>query len=429
MQWLAKICVERPVFTWVLVLTLVVFGIAGASGLGVDRFPKIDFPAITITTVLPGAAPEQIETEVTEPIEEQLNSIAGLDELTSSSYEGFSVVMARFELEKDVGEASEEVRDRVARVVSQLPEGVEPPRVERIDPDAAPIMLVAVRTRRSAREATDFADRILRRRIESLDGVGGITISGGRKREIEVVTDPARLAAVGMTARDVQRALASENVEIPGGSVEAGRRTLQLRVAGRIRDPAEFANVPIGTRDGRVIRVGDVAEVSDSAVEPDSLASIDGQNVVILNIRKQSGSNTVAVIQALRERIDEIERPDPVEYRLDIVRDESEFITNSLHSVQEHLVTGAFLAAFVVFLFLRNGRTTIIAALAIPISIISTFALIAALGLTLNIITLLALTLVCRHRHRRRDRGAREHRAFHRGKGVPASPRRGRRDA
>ncbi len=393
MQWLAEICVRRPVFTWVLMLTLVVFGVASLFGLGVDRFPKIDFPGIVVTAVLPGASPEQVETEVTEPIEEQLNSIAGLDELTSSSYEGFSVVFARFALEKDIGEASEEVRDRVARITSTLPEGVQQPRIERMDPDAAPIMLVAVRTNRSAREATDFADRVLRRRIASLDGVGGITISGGREREIHIVTDPSRLAGFGLTARDVQRALATENVEIPGGNVEQGTQTLQLRVAGRIRDPRDFALIPIVERNGRVVRIGDVAEVSNTAADPESSATINGRDVVILAIRKQSGANTVAVVDALRERIAEIQQDIPRSYRLEIVRDESEFIRNSINSVKEHLLIGAVLAALVVLLFLRNGRSTIIAALAIPTSIVATFALIAVLGLTLNMITLLALTL------------------------------------
>ncbi len=393
MQWLAQICVRRPVFTWVLVLSLVVVGGASFFGLGVDRFPKIDFPAIIVTTVLPGASPEQIETEVTEPIEEQLNSISGLDELTSSSYEGFSVVVARFELEKDVGEASEEVRDRVSRVISELPENVEQPRVERIDPDAAPIMYVAVRTQRSAREATDFADRVLRRRIESMNGVGGITINGAREREIQVIVDPTQLAGFGLTARDIQVALARENVEIPGGNVEQGARTFQLRVAGRITNPADFAQIPIRELQGQVIRVGDVAQVRDVGEQPESTATIDGQSVVVLSIRKQSGANTVAVIDALRARIAEIEAEIPPSYQLEIVRDESEFIRNSIHAVQEHLVVGGFLAALVVLLFLRNGRSTVITALAIPTSIIATFALIAALGLTLNVITLLGLTL------------------------------------
>ncbi|HWB79750.1 MAG TPA: efflux RND transporter permease subunit, partial [Nannocystaceae bacterium] len=393
MQWLARVCVRHPVFTWVLVLSLGVFGIASMQGLGVDRFPKIDFPAIVVTTVLPGASPEQVETEVTEIIEEQLNSIAGLDELTSNSYEGASVVMARFDLEKDVGEASEEVRDRVGRVLSQLPDGIDQPRIERIDPDAAPIMLVAVHSTRTLLEATDFADRTIRRRIESLTGVGGIAISGGRERDIQVIVDPEKLGAVGLTARDLQRALAAENVEIPGGDVIEGERTLQLRVSGRIAEPAEFGLIPIINRAGKVIRVSDVAEVKDAGRDPESIATVDGEEVVILSIRKQSGANTVAVVESLRERIAEIEKTIPPSYRLEIVRDESEFISNSIHAVQEHLVVGGFLAALVVLVFLRNGRSTVIAALAIPTSIISTFTLIAALGLTLNMITLLGLTL------------------------------------
>lgn len=393
MQWLAEVCVRRPVFTWVLMLALVVFGLASLRGLGVDRFPKIDFPAVVVTTVLPGASPEQIETEVTEPIEEQLNSIAGLDELTSQSYEGFSVVFARFVLEKEVSEASEEVRDRVSRVISDLPEGVRQPRIERMDPDAAPVMFVAVRSSRSPLEITDFADRVIRRRIESLPGVGGIVINGGRDREVHVTVDPERLSALGLTARDVQRALASENVEIPGGDVQQGERTLQLRVAGRIKSPEEFALIAITERDGHVIRVSDVATVEDTGADPESVATINGEEVVVLAVRKQSGANTVAVVEALRERIAEIQETLPPSYSLEIVRDESEFISNSIHAVQEHLIVGGVLAALVVLVFMRNGRATVIAALAIPTSIIATFSLIAALDLTLNMITLLGLTL------------------------------------
>lgn len=393
MQWLARVCVRRPVFTWVLTLSLVVVGASSVGGLGLDRFPKIDFPAVIVTTVLPGAAPEQIETEVSDPIEEELNSISGLDELTSRSYEGFGVVVARFDLDKDLGEASEDVRDRVGRIISQLPEGIEQPRIERFDPDAVPIMLIAVRSSRSARETTDFADRVLRRRIESVTGVGGIAILGGREREIQVDVDPSRLTALGLDIGAVQRALATENVEVPGGEVEQGARTMQLRVRGRIERPEDFALIPIGQRGGRVIRVGDVATVTDGAEEADSVATIDGTSVVILSVRKQSGANTVAVIDSLSERVAEIEASLPASYSIEIVRDESEFIRNSIHAVQEHLIVGGFLAALVVLLFLRNARSTVIAALAIPTSIIATFALLAALDLTLNMITLLGLTL------------------------------------
>jgi HAE1 family hydrophobic/amphiphilic exporter-1 len=393
MQWLAAVCVRRPVFTWVLMLSLVVVGMASFFGLGVDRFPNIDFPVVVVVTRLPGASPEQIETEVSEPLEEAVNAISGVDELRSNSYEGLSVVTVRFDLAKNIDVAAGEVRDRVDRILATLPEGIDPPQVQKIDPAAVPIMQIAVRSTRSARELTEYADRRIRPRIESLNGVGGVSVLGGYEREIRVTVDPVRLESFGLTARDVQRALATENVELPGGEVDRGAQTLQLRVQGRVRDPRDFSNVPVATRAGRVVRVGDVAQVQDAEQEPSSAALLNGEAVVVLSVRKQSGSNTVAVVDALRERIAELETTLPPSYRVDIVRDESEFIRNAVSAVEEHLILGGLFAALVVLLFLWNGRSTIIAALAIPTSIIATFALVRAMGLTLNTITLLALTL------------------------------------
>ncbi len=393
MQWLAAICVRRPVFTWVLILSLVVVGGASFFGLGVDRFPNIDFPVVIVSTQLAGASPEQVETELSEPMEEALNAISGLDELRSNSYEGLSVVVARFDLDKDVDVAAQEVRDRVDRIRGELPEGIEPPQVQQVDPDAIPVMQIAVRSPRSSREVTEYADRVIRPRIESLSGVGGVSILGGTEREISVTVDPVRLEAFGLSARDVQRALATENIELPGGDVDQGAQTLQLRVQGRIQDPADFAHIPVATRGARVVRVGDVADVEDAAEETVSAALLNGESVVILSVRKQSGGNTVALVDALRERVVELQQTLPPSYRLEVVRDESEFIRNAVSAVEEHLILGGFFAAIVVLLFLWNGRSTVIAALAIPTSIISTFALISAMDLTLNTITLLALTL------------------------------------
>ncbi len=393
MQWLAAICVRRPVFTWVLILSLVVVGLASIKGIGVDRFPNIDFPVVIVSTVLPGASPEQVETEVSDKLEESINSIAGLDELRSNSYEGLSVVIARFDLSKDTAVAAQEVRDRVNRTLSRLPSGIEQPRVERQDPDSAPIMLAALSAPRSAREVTEYADRVLRRRIESLNGVGAVTVVGGRARQINVVLDPGHLQAYGLTAVDVQRTLASQNVEIPGGDVAQGQLTLSLRVMGRVRSVDEMADLVVAQRGALGVRLRDVGRVEDGAAEPESVASVNGRDVVVLSISKQSGSNTLAVIDALQERIAELRPTLPPGYRLEVVRDESEFIRNAVHAVEEHLVIGGFLAAMVVLLFLWNGRSTLIAALAIPTSIVSTFALVKAMGLTLNVITLLALTL------------------------------------
>lgn len=393
MQWLAAICVKRPVFTWVLILALVVVGIASIRGIGVDRFPNIDFPVVIVSTVLPGASPEQVETEVTDKLEESINSISGIDTLRSNSYEGLSVVIAQFDLDKDTSVAAQEVRDRVNRTLTLLPRDIQQPRVERSDPDAAPILLAALSAPRSSRELTEYADRVLRRRIESLNGVGGVTVLGGRSRQINLVLDPARLQSYGLTAVDVQRTLASQNVEVPGGAVDQGATTLTLRVMGRVTSTEEMGNLVVATRGGLGVRVRDVGRVEDSEADASSMATVNGREVVILSVRKQSGTNTLAVIDALQERIGELRPGLPPGFRLEVVRDEGEFIRNAVHAVEEHLVIGGFLASLVVLIFLWNGRSTLIAALAIPTSIVSTFGLIKAMGLTLNVITLLALTL------------------------------------
>jgi HAE1 family hydrophobic/amphiphilic exporter-1 len=318
---------------------------------------------------------------------------SGIDELSSNSYEGLSVVSCRFVLEKRTDVAAQEVTDRINRILATLPEGAETPQVQRVDPGAAPVLQIAIVSQRSRRETTEFAETRVRRLIESLDGVGGVTVIGGQEREIEVVLDPRALESFGLTARDVQRTLATENVEVPGGDVQEGGRTLQLRILGRVRSVDELGELAVATRSGRVIRVRDVASLEDTDEEASSAATLDGEAVVIVQIQKQSGTNTVAVVDALYTRLDEIRAQLPPSYRIEVVRDESEFIRNAIHAVEEHLFFGGLLAAFVVLLFLRNGRSTLIAALAIPTSIIATFAIVRLMGLTLNTITLLALTL------------------------------------
>jgi HAE1 family hydrophobic/amphiphilic exporter-1 len=376
-----------------LVLALIVVGIASLSGLGVDRFPNIDFPVVVVTTILPGASPEQIETEVSDKIEESLSSISGVDELRSNSYEGLSVVIARFDLDKSTTVAAQEVRDRVNRTLPSLPSGIDLPKVERMDPDASPIMIIALESTRTTREATEFATRRVRRRIESLNGIGGVSVLGGRDRQIDIVVDPQALESRGLTVGELQRALATQNVEFPGGNLDQGARTLGIRVRGRVQSVEDFGRIFISSRGGVPVYVRDVARIEDGEAASSSAATYDGRDVVILAVRKQSGTNTVAVIDALTERVAELSGELPAAYKLTIVRDESEFIRTAISAVKEHLVLGALLAAFVVLLFLRNGRTTAIAALSIPTSIIATFTLIRAMGLTLNTLTLLALTL------------------------------------
>jgi HAE1 family hydrophobic/amphiphilic exporter-1 len=392
-QALARLCVRRPVFASVLIIALVVVGGVGYTRLGVDRYPKIDFPTIAVITRLPGAAPEEVETEITDKIEESINTIAGIDDLQSVSAEGISQIFVTFILEKNVDVAAQEVRDKVNRVLADLPRDIDQPIVEKLDPDATPVLSVALSGSRSLRETTEFADKVLRRQLESVNGVGQATILGGRSRRINVRLDTERLKAYGLTAVDVRFALQTQNVKMPGGTLKAGANEATVRIYGRVANAKEFEAIFITQRNGLPVRIGDVATVEDSEEDAESAASKDGVPTVILSIRKQSGTNTVEVIDAIKGRLAEIAPQLPAGYTTEIVRDQAQFIKAAVDTVQEHLVLGGFLAALVVLLFLGNLRSTLIAAIAIPTSIISTFALMYAMGFTLNVLTLLALTL------------------------------------
>ncbi|OFX24532.1 MAG: RND transporter [Anaeromyxobacter sp. RBG_16_69_14] len=393
MQWLANISVRRAVFASVLMLSIVVVGLAGYRTLGVDAFPKIDFPVVTVVTRLDGAAPEEIETQVTDKIEAAVNTIAGIDELRSISSEGVSQVFITFQLEKNIDVAAQDVRDHVSTALPGLPQDIEQPVVQKLDPDASPILYVSVGGPQPIRELTEVADKQIRRAIENIPGVGQVSIVGGRKRQLNVWLDTDALRGHSLTASDVQRAIASQNLAAPGGSVETGPRNLTLRVKGRIETPVELGRVVVRQSGDHPIRVQDVARVEDGIEHEDTAASTQDQPTLVLSIRKQSGENTVAVVKAIRERLSQVERALPAGYRLNVVRDSSQTIQTQVAAVEEHLVLGALFAALVVLLFLGNVRSTVIAALAIPISIIGTFALMAYKGFTLNIITLLALAL------------------------------------
>ncbi len=393
MQALARLCVRRPVFASVLIIALVVVGGVGYSRLGVDRYPRVDFPTVAVITRLPGAAPEEVETEVTDKIEESINTIAGIDDLQSVSAEGISQIFVTFILEKNVDVAAQEVRDKVNRVLADLPREIDQPIVEKLDPDATPVLSVSLSGNRTLRETTEFADKVLRRQLESVNGVGQVTILGGRSRRINVRLDTERLKAYGLTAVDVRRALQTQNVKLPGGTVKSGANEATVRVYGRVANAKEFEAIFITQRSGLPVRIGDVAAVEDSEEDAERAASKDGVPAVVLSIRKQSGTNTVEVIDAIKGRLAEIAPQLPSGYTTEIVRDQSQFIKAAVSTVQEHLVVGGFLAALVVLLFLGNLRSTLIAAIAIPTSIISTYGLMYAMGFTLNVLTLLALTL------------------------------------
>src|SRR6476646_5786883 len=393
MQWLAAISVKRPVFASVLIITLTVIGAFSFMRLGLDRFPKVDFPTVVVTTRLPGAAPEEVETEISDKIEEAVNTISSIDELRSNSSEGVSQVIISFLLEKDADIAAQEVRDRVNRVLPLLPKTIEQPTVEKFDPDAAPVLTLAVSARKPVRDITEYADKTLRRQLESVNGVGQVVVSGGRARQININLDAARLRAYNLTVTDVARALQSQNTEIPGGRVEQGATALTLRTRGRVESPQEFGNIVVRQKDSHAILLRDVATIDDGMAEAMTKASLNGEPTVLLTVRRQSGTNTVQVVDAVKERLAEIAPLVPAGYHIRVVRDLSEFIKASIRSVEEHLIVGSILAAAVVLIFLWNWRSTIIAAVAIPTSIIATFGLIWYEGFTLNSMTLLALTL------------------------------------
>ncbi|MGE0449982.1 MAG: efflux RND transporter permease subunit, partial [Vicinamibacterales bacterium] len=306
MQWLASLCIRRPVFASVLILSLTVIGLFSFTQLGVDQFPKVDFPTVLVTTTQPGAAPEQIETEVTDKIEEAVNTISGIDELRSTSSEGVSLVVVSFLLEKDADVAAQEVRDKVNAAMSRLPRTVDQPRIDRFDPDAAPVISVALTANKPVREVTEYADKILRRQLESVAGVGQVVVLGGRQRQVNVWLDADRMRAYNVTVTDVSRALQSQNVEIPGGRVDQGGQSMTLRTRGRVDSVAAFGDIVIRQEEGHPIRIGDVARVEDGEAEPQTVANVNGTSTVLLNIRRQSGQNTVQVAAALRERLDEL---------------------------------------------------------------------------------------------------------------------------
>lgn len=393
MQKLAEICVRRPVFAAVLILILVVVGSASFFRLGVDRFPEIDFPTVTVVTTLPGSSPEAVETEISKKIEDAVGTLSGIDELRSSSSEGVSTVTITFVLEKDVDVATQEVRDKVSLAQRDLPRDVDPPIVRRFDPSQIPIMSIAVSADRPIGQVTEYADKTLRRQIESANGVGEVNLRGGQIRQVNIWLDAYKLRSVNLTVNDVTKALQAQNIEVPGGDVDQGARKLTLRTLGRLTTVKQFNDIVLRAQNGGQILLSDVARVDDGLAEATSYSELNGKATVQLAVLKQSGTNTLAVVDAVLERLKEAKASAPSGTNIRVVSEQSSYIKAAVSSVEEHLVLGAFLAAAVVLIFLWNWRATLITAVAIPASIISTFSLMYYMGFTLNLITLLALTL------------------------------------
>ena len=394
MQKLAEICIRRPVFASMLVLSLVVVGGVSYFQLGVDRFPPVDLPTVLVRATLPGAAPEEMESEVSIPLEEAINTTQGIEELRSISGAGTAIVVATFNLQRDIDAATQDVRDRVAAALPRLPREMDPPVVRKFDNDSSPVLTVALSAERSIRELTELADKTVRPLVERAAGVGDVQIVGGLERAIDVRIDVDRLAAYRIPITAVRTALQRQNAEVPGGNVDAGRRELSLRTLGRFQDARAFSDLVVATVNGSPVRLADIGTVEDGTKEQRSASRLNGVPTVTLEIRRQSGANTMAVIAAAKKGLARAQALLPTDVKLLAVQDQSRYIENALHEINIHLILGSILASLVVLLFMRNTRSTLIAAIAIPTSIVATFGIMRAFGFTLNSVTMLALVLM-----------------------------------
>ncbi len=394
MQKLAEVCIRRPVFAAMLILALVVVGWAAYAQLGVDRFPSVDMPQIRVRATLPGASPEELETEVAQRLEEAVNTVQGLDELRSISGQGATFIAATFDLERDIDVAAQDVRDRVSAALRDLPPELDPPTTLKFDNDSSPVLTVAVSADRPLRELTDLAERIVKVHLERARGVGEVTVVGGLERAINVWVDANRLTAHQLPVTAVRDAILRQNSNTPGGNVTTPTVEKSLRTMGRFVDPEGFDAMVIATRNGTPIRVRDVGYAEDGTKEQRSIARLDDVATVVLEVRRQSGANTIEVIEAAKQNLEAMRAQLPPDVRLEIIRDQSRYIYAALHEITVHLVLGSVLACLVVLLFMRSWRSTIIAGVAIPASVMATFAFMWPLGFTLNSVTMLALVLM-----------------------------------
>ncbi len=394
MRTLAATCIARPVFAAMIILALVVVGAASFFRLGVDRFPAVDLPTIMVRTSLPGASVEEVETQISDVIEEAVNRVEGITELRSISGNGLSLVIVTFDLDRDIDTAAQDVRDRVASILRRLPDDVEPPIIQKQNSEQSPTLSIALSGHLSIRELTEIADKTVKVALERSTGVGEVQIVGGLERAINIWVEADRLAAYRLPIAEVRAALQQQNADVPGGNVttEVSERT--LRTMGRFTDASQFNELVIATRNGQPIYVRDIGYAEDGAKEQRSLARLNGVPAVVIEVRRQSGANTVEVIEAAKAQLDRIRPTLPAGVTMEVVRDSSTHIYASLHEINVHLVLGSILACLVVFAFMRDWRATVIAAVAIPASVVSTFGLMAALGFTLNTVTMLALVLM-----------------------------------
>jgi HAE1 family hydrophobic/amphiphilic exporter-1 len=377
-----------------LVLSLVVLGLFSYRDLGVDLFPKADPATVAVELALPGASPDELSTSVVEPMEEAISGVSGIDEIQARISEGKAFITVRFVLERELNDAANDVREKVAGAIQTAPPQLLPPVITKVDPDADPVLsLVVSSDAMSLRTLTELTDKQISRAIQTVNGVGEVSLGGGRAREIHIVVDIEKLGSYGLSMTEVRDAIVAENVEIPGGTVEQGKGQLLLRTLGRVDASQDFNNIVITTKNGTPIRVSDVGYAEDASERPTSSVWLGQTPAVMLDVRRAMGENTVAVIEGVRAKLDKIRQSLPSSVTITVIRDDSRYIYASIASLEEHLLFGALFATIVVMFFIRNTRAVLISALAIPASIISSFTLMRIMDFTLNNMTLLAITL------------------------------------
>ncbi|MBI4904656.1 MAG: efflux RND transporter permease subunit [Acidobacteria bacterium] len=394
MQKLAEICIHRPVFAVMLILALTVVGGVSYTKLGIDRFPDVDLPMISVRTVLIGAAPEEIESSITKRVEDAVATVEGIENIRSTSTESQSIVTITFSLKRNIDVAAQDVRDAVATVLALLPRDAKPPLIRKLDTEASPIVSLVLSGVKTPRELYEIAERGVKDVLESVGGVGQVVLVGGQKRAVNVWIDANRLDAYKIPIVRVRDAVRRQNAEIPGGRVDEGKRELVLRTIARLPDPKLFNDLVVATIGNTPVRIKDIGYAEDGHKEQRTAARYDGKPGVAIQVRRQSGANTMEVIRNVKDRLPRIRQVLPPGVSLDIVQDQSRYIEAAYHEVQLHLILGSILASLVVLLFMKNWRATIIASVAIPASIIATFGVMYFFGFTLNNITMLALVLM-----------------------------------
>lgn len=390
---LTEISLKRPVFATVTILALVVLGLFSYMNLNVDEYPSVDIPVVAVSVTYPGASPEQVESKVTQKVEDAVSVIPGVDHITSTVQEGMSRTVIQFTMETNPSTAAQDVRDKLGRLQGSLPDDADTPIVSRYDPSDTAVASVALTGNVSARELTIIANDIIAKRLEAIDGVAAVNVQGGVDREIKINMDSDKLAAYNLTIPELINSLRSENMDTPGGMVTDGKRQTNLRSVGTLTSPKQFLDLPIAQRNGVQLFVHNIATVEDSTKDVTSITKLDDKPAVGLDVMKQSGSNTVQVVDNVKKEMAKIQKELPSGVQMTLVRDNSKNINDSIHDVLFNLVLGGFLAVAIVFLFLGNWRSTIIASIAIPTSIITSFLAMKALNFTLNTMSLLALSL------------------------------------